>query len=330
MSAERIRWHSRVRRRQTFVEPPPRADRRNVRSRSAPASHASRRSMPAPPLRRRAAKVGIEERLGAHWAVIVGGVALALRRAAAGQIFDRAGIFRPGPARHRRLAARRRPRRRGRIFAPQGAAGDRRTIAAAPIPSVLTGAGTVAAFGSLYAAHALYGFIGPGSAFILMGAVGVATMFAAALHGPALAGLGLDRRARRAFAGDFDRSQSLAGRAVTSRSSARPPMVWRGCAAGCGWRSPPPIGAAIWQGLFLLNLKGLNGIDFTLASFAHLVVETALVIVAFARRAALAGVAVRTTHRPDRLRSARRLRGGRMRAFWPRRRSAPASARAGS
>ena len=37
----------------------------------------------------------------------------------------------------------------------------------------------------------LYGFIGPGAAFVLLGIIGVATMFAAALHGPALAGLGL-------------------------------------------------------------------------------------------------------------------------------------------
>lgn len=63
--------------------------------------------------------------------------------------------------------------------------------AAAHIPSVLTAAGTVAAFATIYAAHALYAFIGPATTFILLGAVGLATMLAAALHGPALAGLGL-------------------------------------------------------------------------------------------------------------------------------------------
>jgi uncharacterized membrane protein len=64
-------------------------------------------------------------------------------------------------------------------------------IPAAHIPGILTAAGTVSAFGTLYAAHGLYGFIGPGLAFVLLGAIGIATMLAAALHGPALAGLGL-------------------------------------------------------------------------------------------------------------------------------------------
>ena len=70
-------------------------------------------------------------------------------------------------------------------------AGDLPVAAAAHIPSVLTGAGTVVAFGTAYAAHALYGFIGPAAAFMLLGAIGIAAMLAAALHGPALAGLGL-------------------------------------------------------------------------------------------------------------------------------------------
>jgi uncharacterized membrane protein len=64
-------------------------------------------------------------------------------------------------------------------------------VPSAHIPGILTAAGTASAFGSIYAAHALYGFIGPGAAFVLLGAVAIATMFAAALHGPALAGVGL-------------------------------------------------------------------------------------------------------------------------------------------
>ncbi|MCB1510563.1 MAG: DUF2339 domain-containing protein [Hyphomicrobiaceae bacterium] len=64
-------------------------------------------------------------------------------------------------------------------------------IDGAHVPSVLTAAGTVILFGTIYAAHALYDFIGPGLTFVLLGAVGMATMLSAALHGPALAGLGL-------------------------------------------------------------------------------------------------------------------------------------------
>jgi uncharacterized membrane protein len=61
----------------------------------------------------------------------------------------------------------------------------------AHIPSILTAAGTTVAYADVYAAHALYGFLAPGSAFVLLGLVALATLAAALLHGPALAGLGL-------------------------------------------------------------------------------------------------------------------------------------------
>ena len=59
------------------------------------------------------------------------------------------------------------------------------------IPSILTAAGTVAAYATVYAAFALYGFLSPPVAFILLGLVALATLAAALLHGPALAGLGV-------------------------------------------------------------------------------------------------------------------------------------------
>ena len=71
---------------------------------------------------------------------------------------------------------------------------DRAGLAAIPkahIPSVLTAAGTAIAFADVYAAYALYGFIGPTLAFLLLGVVALGTLAAAMLHGPALAGLGL-------------------------------------------------------------------------------------------------------------------------------------------
>ena len=61
----------------------------------------------------------------------------------------------------------------------------------AHIPSILTAAGTAVAYADVYAAYALYGFLGAGSAFVLLGVVALATLAAALLHGPALAGLGL-------------------------------------------------------------------------------------------------------------------------------------------
>jgi uncharacterized membrane protein len=63
--------------------------------------------------------------------------------------------------------------------------------ASAHIPSVLTAAGTAVAYADVWAAYGLYGFIGAGLAFVLLGLVALATLAAALLHGPALAGLGL-------------------------------------------------------------------------------------------------------------------------------------------
>src|SRR6202007_880426 len=61
----------------------------------------------------------------------------------------------------------------------------------ANIPAILTAAGTAVAFATVYAAYALYAFIAPATAFILLGLVALGTLAAALLHGPALAGLGV-------------------------------------------------------------------------------------------------------------------------------------------
>lgn len=133
----------------------------------------------------------LEERLGTRWAVWVGGLALALGGILLVRYSIEQGFFGPGV----RVFL-------GALFAlALVGAGEwfRRTerafpieqIPAAHIPSILTAAGTASAFGTVYAAHALYGFIGPAAAFVLLGIIGIATMLAAALHGPALAGLGL-------------------------------------------------------------------------------------------------------------------------------------------
>src|SRR5207253_10862811 len=61
----------------------------------------------------------------------------------------------------------------------------------ANIPAILAAAGTAVAFATVYAAYALYGFLVPATAFILLGLVALGTLAAALLHGPALAGLGV-------------------------------------------------------------------------------------------------------------------------------------------
>ncbi|QND51637.1 DUF2339 domain-containing protein [Phyllobacterium sp. 628] len=59
------------------------------------------------------------------------------------------------------------------------------------IPGVLTAAGSAALFAVVYAAHGVYGFIGSSTAFVALGAVGLATLAVAVKHGPWIAGLGL-------------------------------------------------------------------------------------------------------------------------------------------
>src|SRR6202048_577586 len=61
----------------------------------------------------------------------------------------------------------------------------------ANIPAILTAAGTAVAFATVYAAYALYEFLAPATAFILLGMVALGTVAAALLTGPALAGLGV-------------------------------------------------------------------------------------------------------------------------------------------
>lgn len=138
-----------------------------------------------------AAKPDIETALGTRWAVWVGGVALALGGLFLIRYSIEAGIFGPGV----RLtmacllgivlaAGGEYIRRTGFKVPVQGAVG-------AYVPGILTAAGAFILFGTIYSAHGVYGFIGPATAFMLLGIIGVATIAAALVHGQALAGLGL-------------------------------------------------------------------------------------------------------------------------------------------
>jgi uncharacterized membrane protein len=133
----------------------------------------------------------LEERFGTQWVVWIGGLALALGGIFLVRYTVEQGLLGPGVRIF--LAA---------MFAALLiAAGEwtRRNeiasgVTAIPtqhIPSILTAAGTVAAYATVYAAFALYGFLSPAAAFVLLGIVALATLAAALLHGPALAGLGV-------------------------------------------------------------------------------------------------------------------------------------------
>ncbi|MBT1155211.1 DUF2339 domain-containing protein [Aminobacter anthyllidis] len=133
----------------------------------------------------------IETALGTRWAVWVGGLALAFGAVFLIRYSIESGIF--GPGLRLSMAAL-----LGLVLVGGGEF-IRRTGYRVPIqngsnayiPAILTAAGAFTLFGTIYAAHGIYGFIGAGPAFLLLGIVGVATIAAALAHGQALAGLGL-------------------------------------------------------------------------------------------------------------------------------------------
>lgn len=134
---------------------------------------------------------GFEERLGTRWVVWIGGLALALGgffmvrySIEAGLVGPGVRVFLGGLFALALLGAGEWSRRKESIS----------NIAALPIaniPAILTAAGTAVAFATIYAAYALYGFLVPATAFVLLGIVAMGTLAAALLHGPALAGLGV-------------------------------------------------------------------------------------------------------------------------------------------
>jgi uncharacterized membrane protein len=151
------------------------------------ASAAAPPPLPPPP----PAEPGFEERLGTRWVVWIGGLALALGgfflvrySIEAGLIGPRVRVMLGGLFALALLAAGEWTRRKENIS-------DIAALPIANIPAILTAAGTAVAFATVYAAYAIYGFLAPASAFILLGLVAFGTLAAALLHGPALAGLGV-------------------------------------------------------------------------------------------------------------------------------------------
>src|SRR5258708_6439144 len=138
---------------------------------------------------------GFEERIGTRWVVWVGGLTLALGGFFMVRYSIEAGLL--GPRGRTLLGA-------AFALALLSAGGWTRRqeglspIAALPIahipptlPAIPPAAGTAVAFATVYAAYALYDFLAPATAFILLGMVALGTLAAALLHGPALAGLGI-------------------------------------------------------------------------------------------------------------------------------------------
>ena len=255
-------------------EPPPEpATPRSAVPAVTPGQPVSASSPALPPDRSPAPS--IEERFGTRWTVWVGGLALAFGAVLLVRYSAERGLFGPGV----RIV--------GGFALAFGLVGlgevlRRRLRGAAPVPpawpdvpAMVTAAGTVGLFGAVYAAHALYGFIGPGLAFAGLAVTGLAAMFAALLHGPALAGIGLvGALATPLLVGGGGTSlwplalylPVVAGSAYAFAWA----KGWRALAVAAG------LGAAAWA-LFLTLLPGQS-----VAVHAHLVLQQALAVLVFA------------------------------------------------
>ncbi|MPR10119.1 DUF2339 domain-containing protein [Microvirga tunisiensis] len=207
-----------------------------------------------------------EEKLGSRWAVWVGGVALALGGIFLVRYSIEQNLLSPGT----RIAL-------GGLFAliliGAGEWLRRREhrvslpgIPGANVPAILTAAGTCTAF-------ALYGLIGPGATFVLLGLVAVLTMIAATLHGPILAALGLLGAIGSPLLVSSDKPQPwalviyLAFVVLPAYGVARL-RLWRWLALAA------PIGVLAWTFLIFI----MDDAD-ALPAMVHLVVQTGLAVV---------------------------------------------------
>ena len=169
------------------VPPPLPVDGPAYVERPADATAENPATPPVPPT----AAPGLEERLGTRWVVWIGGLTLALGGLFLVKYSIEAGLLGPevrvllGGLFALALLATGEVARRKENLSSIAA------IPAANIPAILTAAGTAVAFATVYASYALYGFLSPPVAFVLLGAVALGTLAAALLHGPALAGLGV-------------------------------------------------------------------------------------------------------------------------------------------
>ncbi len=234
-------------------------------------------SVTLPPSAPPPASPSLEERLGTRWTVWVGGLALGLGGLLLVRYSIEQGYFGPtarvvmGLMLAALLAAA------GEWFRRNERDFGLSAIPSAHIPGVLTAAGTVTAFGAIYAGHALYELIGSATAFLLLGAVGIATLLAAALHGPALGALGL--------AGSY-----LAPMLVSSASPNPWPLVIYFTIIGASamglarvrhwlWLAALAVAGAVLWGIVFLDQSMHLGTQWRLAGYLHTLIQLALAAV---------------------------------------------------
>ncbi len=229
---------------------------------------AAKSAAPATAVKAVKPKRDFEARFGTQWTVWVGAVALALGAIFLVRYSIEQGYF--GPLGRiisgvllalALLGAGEWLRRRDAAYALP-------VLPQAPVPALLTAAGTIAAFATVYAAHALYGMVGPVLAFALLGLVAIMAMLGSAIHGPSLAALGLAGSLAVPMLVQSQRSEgwALIGYLAVTAGAAYAVSYWR------QWRwlcIAAAAGIAIWTLLIEAKYGGF-------ALRLHVVIQTAL------------------------------------------------------
>lgn len=133
----------------------------------------------------------LESWLGARWAVWVGGLALAFGGIFLIKYSIESGLLSPAVRLVMAAVFGLALFGAGEVVRRRALPFEKDVFRNAMIPGVLTAAGAVTLFGVVYAAYAIYSFIGPTPAFFMLALVGFATLGLSLLHGQALAGVGL-------------------------------------------------------------------------------------------------------------------------------------------
>ncbi|CAN7565789.1 DUF2339 domain-containing protein [Rhizobium sp. LjRoot30] len=133
----------------------------------------------------------LESWLGARWAVWVGGLALAFGGIFLIKYSIESGLLSPAVRLVMAAIFGLALFAAGEVVRRRALPLEKDAFRNAMIPGVLTAAGAVTLFGVVYAAYAIYSFIGPTPAFFMLAIVGFATLGLSLLHGQALAGVGL-------------------------------------------------------------------------------------------------------------------------------------------
>ncbi len=197
----------------------------------------------------------VEQAFATRWATWIGGIALAMGGLLIVRFTIEAGYFGPkvrlvlGAAFALALAIAAEVIRRREMRIEVG------RFRSEDVPSVLAGASVISAFGVVFAAHAVYHFIGPALAFGLMGAIGLAALGASLSYGRALGLLGL--------AGSYVTPVLVSSSAPNVMALSVFIALVSLVAVLIEWRRPSPtllagvvIGHALWTALVALSEAG--------------------------------------------------------------------------